>query len=120
MSTPVLRNGVAVQVPRPGVDGEQPGPFAGPDAFRPTLGYAPKHRARGRSPEGLGVTGLISQPSGGAELASIRSGWTGPVLRPSGEAELTLLPLGNTGPSSVGVRQDKTRVPAIGRARPNG
>jgi hypothetical protein len=53
MSTPVLLDGTVVLVPRPGVDGEWPGPFAGPGAFRPTLGYAPKHWARWRSPRGV-------------------------------------------------------------------
>jgi hypothetical protein len=99
--------------------GSSPGPLRAQALFARPLG-TPLSIERGRDPpEGSGKMGLISQPSGGVELASIRSGGTGPVLRPSGEAELMLLPLGKASPLSLGVGREETRVPAIGWAGTN-
>jgi hypothetical protein len=106
MSTPVLRNGAAgLQYKSYALEwlGSSPGPLRAQALFTRPLD-TPLSIERGGDPlEGSGETGLISQPSGGAELAPIRSGGTGPVLWPSGEAELTLLPLGKASPSSLGV-----------------
>jgi hypothetical protein len=83
-----------------------PGPLRAKALFAQPLDTPLSIGQGGDPPEGSGETGLISQSSSGAELASIRSGGTGPILQPSGEAELTLLPLGKASPSSLGVGRD--------------